>query len=611
MGVFSEMGVILGLSTKPSVSIFESDERSYSVPTTESPLEEKSSESEKKATTGTTTVVLNTSVLHITDRDVQNYINNNITRDQDIKKSKNPYVEVLEHFSENGPGGKNSLAKRLRTSDFIYLMDIGVYPINRMVILKRFGTNSPSYDLNDHDLSRSAKMGQSTSTVVGWVKNDSDFFDFSFNEVWKTQSKWLHEVIREIIQQQFGTDIGSIFPLPGWGQGLMFKLMERFGGTGIQPMGNPNLLREGVTRETDSTGLNSNLSFKLETVYEMKYVNGVDPSLVFHNTIQNLMNMGTSDMEFLFKNSATIRNIEKMANDPNINNLKALLSDLVTTAVNMISEQITNLKSKLKAGKDAISKEIKTAAKNNAQDKTNIENQDKAVSAGKGKEIDYVNSNGETVKWKPDDDYYNKAVKEHDSRVKKEKETTAVQAITAKLSSAKNKILDWASTLDDAMGLSKMIKSGINSILSMTISRYKWPLLGAINQSTGSNNTPWHLTIGNPMSPILSMSNIKVSNVSVKLGSELLFNDLPKFIYVTINIEQARNLGKQEMLRMFGVKFKRDYSTTYKSLDDYNKVVDEESKVVKPTTPPNIKTVLNPNITPVDPTTYITPKKYW
>ena len=63
------------------------------------------------------------------------------------------------------------------------------------------------------------------------------------------------------------------------------------------------------------------------------------------------------------------------------------------------------------------------------------------------------------------------------------------------------------------------------------------------------NMTPWHITIGNPSAPILSMNQIKVDSVQVKFGSELLFNDLPKYIYATVSVSNSRVLGRQELMR--------------------------------------------------------------
>jgi len=134
-----------------------------------------------------------------------------------------------------------------------------------------------------------------------------------------------------------------------------------------------------------------------------------------------------------------------------------------------------------------------------------------------------------------------------------------------KLDEKKNKILNSKAVLQMGEAAIEYISGFVNSVLASTMARYKWPMQGAIAQSTGMALTPWHLTIGNPASPIISMNQIKVDSVEVRLGSEMLFNDLPKYIYAKIAISQARNLGKQEILRFFGVNLKRKYSNVYKT----------------------------------------------
>jgi hypothetical protein len=100
----------------------------------------------------------------------------------------------------------------------------------------------------------------------------------------------------------------------------------------------------------------------------------------------------------------------------------------------------------------------------------------------------------------------------------------------------------------------------VSSILASTIARYQWPLRGSISMFTGEATTPWHLTIGNPYAPLLSMNNIHVKNVAVTMGKDMGVNDMPRTMEVKVQMRQGRNLGKQEIFSFFGVSYKRQYS---------------------------------------------------
>jgi hypothetical protein len=71
-------------------------------------------------------------------------------------------------------------------------------------------------------------------------------------------------------------------------------------GIGNLPLGNPNLVREAQRRDTLSkntagSGLKASFTVKMEIEYEQKFINGVDPTLVYLDIIQNALTFGTSD----------------------------------------------------------------------------------------------------------------------------------------------------------------------------------------------------------------------------------------------------------------------------------------------------------------------------
>ena len=69
------------------------------------------------------------------------------------------------------------------------------------------------------------------------------------------------------------------------------------------PLGNPNLIREAKRRKTvgkdqAESGLSATIEVTMVVEYEQKFINGVDPSLVYLDIIQNALTFGTSDAAF-------------------------------------------------------------------------------------------------------------------------------------------------------------------------------------------------------------------------------------------------------------------------------------------------------------------------
>jgi hypothetical protein len=418
----------------------------------------------------------------VTKSSLNNYIRSSVNAAY-TSSGKNPYIDLIETF--NGQGN-NPKSLKIKATDLSYLRDIGVFPINRLMILRRFpeGVIVPT-DLNDLNV-------EPISTVVGWVKADDDLLNFNVNEVWKTQSKWLHDLIREIIQNEFGIDIGGIFPIPGWGQGFMFGLLKRMGLTDYSatnlPIGDANLLREGITRAHEEQGLQSSFNFNLETVYEQKYIGGIDAGAAFNDLMSNALTMGTSNIRFLGKpGNKLARALNQANNNPSDpSGWKNLIVQTVQTVVEALKGTITS-----------------TVNKNEEFFAQDVEKE-----TGDSEEE------------------------------KKSKESEAAQASVKKIG---------------------IIQKLISSVLASTVARYQWPIRGALNQLTGEAATPWHLTIGNPYAPLLSINNIKVNTLDVTLGNEMAYNDVPRYMTVKVTLEQGRNFGKQEIENMFNIEYKRKY----------------------------------------------------
>ena len=85
-----------------------------------------------------------------------NYIMSNVNKL--YTSNNNPYLDLLKETNES-----TSPAMKLKSSDLAYLRDIGVMPINRLMILRRFGEGKVvPVDISDFP-------ARPISTVIGWV----------------------------------------------------------------------------------------------------------------------------------------------------------------------------------------------------------------------------------------------------------------------------------------------------------------------------------------------------------------------------------------------------------------------------------------------------------
>jgi hypothetical protein len=321
----------------------------------------------------------------------------------------------------------------------------------------------------------------------------------------------IDKVLTEMLSAEFGLTLPSVMSSPGWSQGILFGMLSAMGLTSDfnsmdVPTGNPNVLRTSKMREVNSQGLKSDLSLTLETSYEQKYINGIDPGLAMLDIITNLLKMGTSDQKFILNA------------DP-----KSLLYDIV--------KQLNTSRQSVDAWFNLIMKFVNAFITGVTEFFSQMKNGDGTGNGG-------TESGGET-----NDDQ--KSGQEGDSGV------PVIPDVGA------------------AMGAFSGFLSNLGStILAGTIQKYRWPLKGSIALMSGMSTTPWHLTIGNPYSPIINIGNVLVSDVKINISNDLGFNDMPTRLDVSIPVSMGRPLGKQEIEKMFNNGYKRIYSK--KKIEDWS-----------------------------------------
>jgi len=205
----------------------------------------------------------------------------------------NPYINLIREFRD-----KPSL--EIKASDLSYLKNLGQYPMNRMIILRRF--DEGLFVPENLDEMKSKPL----STVIGWLKDEQEFPEISFNETWGKTEQRFDTLLTNIINNQIkgGNNAGNtpIIPIPDFAQGILFEFYKDAGLTGDEnsnwglnniPVGDPNVLQEGPFRDPVGQNIKSSLVFDLETTYEQKLLGDVDPGSAMLDIIDNLFAMGT------------------------------------------------------------------------------------------------------------------------------------------------------------------------------------------------------------------------------------------------------------------------------------------------------------------------------
>ena len=78
------------------------------------------------------------------------------------------------------------------------------------------------------------------------------------------------------------------------------------------------------------------------------------------------------------------------------------------------------------------------------------------------------------------------------------------------------------------------------------------PAIYAMNSLlTGENVGPWHLTIGNPRNPIMSIGNLIMTNSEVTHTGPLGIDDFPTEIIVKVTLKHARPRDSVEIQKMY------------------------------------------------------------
>jgi len=439
----------------------------------------------------------------------------------------NPYLYILNKLSSNE-------GTAIKPRDLAYLKDLGVQPVNRMFVLRRWDSGNikgPNVDLWSDPNYKNKKP---VSVIVGWIPEDENLFDISVKEGWRKETNLIHKLIGKILKE-FDLKGEKMTTVPGWSQGLMVKLLQKIGGDNISTnkimeyFGNPDVLQEGATRTTDyEYNLGSSINFRLKTTYEAKYIYDVDPVDAMKSIVDNLLSMGSSP-EVHFNISSLTDVAKKIATSEPSEGWKEMK--------NIIKKFLNGIKEMISAATEMGSDDLLAGESKDENGENNDDNDDNDDNDNSPEEETKTRTNAREKKFIPE-----KAAKEEISK----KAKAAYQSASLQ-SELVNKVLE-----NDFM----------QDIYAVTIAKYRHNFRGTWGLHTGENTTPWHLTIGNPLSPVLSLNNIIVTNVSIKGKNNFTYNDIPEEIEATINISESRNMGIQKISEMFFRKHIRTYAST-------------------------------------------------
>ena len=394
----------------------------------------------------------------------------------------------------------------LKPADFAYLKNIGVYPNNRLMIARRFAAAS------DDNIMVPKSKGElnSLATLISWVPEGTDFLDFSFGEEWTDAEADFKGILSSIGDDLGLGNLGGIagaagnaVPLPGFTEIFQRKFLSALGlfddtaGATI-PAGNPNLIKSAKRRKTigyseAGAGLKAGISIKMTCEYELKYISGIDPSIVWMDLLGMILRFGTSSSETYGLSKGVAAKLIGWANNPD-----TLIRDVVSSikgAILGVVEKVTK----------------------------SIEKIYKAVVDG----ASALNKPAET-------------------------DPPATASTPGEESIAAGGLIRTAS-----LALIGKVGDLLKDISTGMIMKYRVKIIGIVNALSGLPSTPWHITIGNPMRPMFCSGDMLTESVTVKLGPQLGFNDLPSSITVEFTLANARPLGLQEIMSKFNSGYLR------------------------------------------------------
>ena len=380
----------------------------------------------------------------------------------------------------------------LRPSDFAYLKNVGVFPNNRLMIARRF------YGPMSDDIFIKGK--QAMATMITWVPQGENFLELQYGEEWVDANADFTDVINNIAQDLLGKSVaGSIsgmlgaVPLPGFTEGITRELLKKLGvydeGSGkILPAGDPNLIKQAKRRKTIKY---SEAGSGLRCTCSIKMICEYEQKFI-------------SGIDPTIAWQDIIANAVRFGTSPgNSYGLSSGFGNKVISWVKDPGKIISDFAAMISSAISKIKTEILAYFDEQINKSSSGESEDEGGTGGE--EVD-------------ESEQERKALEEEKGLV--------------------------SSMIDKIIGI-------LGSSLKKTISKYLEEVKGIVYALSGMPSTPWHITVGNPLRPIFCSGDMYTTDVNLKLGPVLAFNDLPSSISVDFTLTNARPWGMDEILAKF------------------------------------------------------------
>jgi hypothetical protein len=417
----------------------------------------------------------------------KNSLHNNAVYDTSL-------LNIIERLS--------STVAAVRPSDFAYLKDVGVYPNNRLMIARRF--LSPH---NDNIYGKAKGVSSIPMAImISWKNTEEDFVEISFGEEWVPANADFTNVMNSL-----GEDFGmsgklslgnaanaafNIVSLPGFTEVLQRKVLVGMGILDSEgdekplPTGNPNLIKEAKRRKNiPYTDAGSGLKCTVNIKMTVEWEQKFISGIDPTIVFQDII---ATTLRFGTSKSdfyGLTKEFEQKV-EKWVNNPQTLAEDFTKYITDALSGLATEVKAAI------------TTLFDGDKDKTKYEG--------------------------------GKAVEPNAEQVSKDKNSASD---TAKATALK--------AYDDLL-------KNAGTAIKKTIQKYRLEIEGIARALSGMPSTPWHITIGNPLRPVFCAGDMYMAeNMTLKLGPNLAFNDLPSSITADFTLTNARPWGLQEILAKF------------------------------------------------------------
>jgi len=415
-------------------------------------------------------------------------VNKNTLHNNDVYDTS--LLNIIERLS--------STEAALRPGDFAYLKDVGVYPNNRLMIARRF--LSPH---NDNIYGKSKGVSSVPMAImISWKPQDEDFVEISFGEEWVPANADFTNVLNSL-GEDFGMSGGlslgnignaafNVVSLPGFTETLQRVVLTKMG---------------ILDNDGDEKSLPSGNPNLIKEAKRRKNVPYTEAGSGLKCTVNIKM---TCEWEQKFISGI----------DPTI-----VFQDLIATILRFGTSR-SDFYGLSKKFEQKIEKWV-----NNPETLANDF-------------IDYISGALKDISGKVKEAISN-FLGQDKEETPPDKEPTPQEA-----ADKKNKAVD--AEINKAQASFDNLVNGIGTALKKTIQKYRLEIEGIARALSGMPSTPWHITIGNPLRPTFCAGDMYMSeNMTLKLGPNLAFNDLPSSITTEFTLTNARPWGLQEILAKF------------------------------------------------------------